>query len=800
MNKTTVLITSFLLIAILIVGCGGEDEANTPIPATDVPVETRANNAILVTPTATAVYYPQTADEIDYITIAIDAPSRNRDFADIDEFGRVLGFDAGVMDNIAQQLAIETEFVVTPYEGLLASVARGEFDAAMSAIIIPDTAPEGLAFTAPYLEIGQVLMVRANETAVNRYSDLGTDATIGVQANSHGEEVARTIMGRTDENVLRYQTAGQALQALINNQIGGVVLDDESAKLYADSYYQQLRIVGGEGNEAWITSRAYGIAVSAQNQTLLALLNEAITTTAEANQEQQLTWLVQQERLVAGQSLIGTLDREFVLGVVAAEINLDPVAAPDPISWEIKTNTMSGLVRFTADNELVPALAESLPVVSPDGREYTFKLRAGLTFPDGSPLTAADVKYSIDRSAAAANFLVNSQLLDDNLDGFADNDAVQIIDDLTVKIILDEPTSYFLSILATPPYFIASQNCLPLALSPNTLCGGIGPYTIIDWQAGEQIRMEANPQWPGTAPLMSNIQIRFYNEAGSMREAVQLGAIDVAWLGFPLDDILALRGQAGYIEWVGAPIFKSYLVFNHDTQPWNDPRIREMAALAIDRDALSALFQGVRSPLYSPVPDGVPGAVATQPERDLDRAKEILEELGYTIEEPLFIAIDYVNDGRYSAIETEYAQEIERQLEQTGRIVVTLQGAPYGDFRPKTAACDSAAFLFGWPSVGQPPNYIDPAHWINFFVFGTDTLCSNYESAQMDTAVVAMETLPPTDFVGRAAAYQTIQTIWAQEFPTLDLTQERRLALSLDKVKTLKIDAQGLLRYDSLEK
>ena len=254
---------------ILVVGCNGAREDDLPEQSIAEPTVTRASNAIVVTPTATAVYYPQTADEIEYITIAIDAPSRNRAFADIDEFGRVIGFDADVMGKIAEQLGLDTEFVVTPYDGLLASVGQGEFDAAMSAVLIPETIPAGLAFTTPYLEVGQVLMVRANETAVNGYNDLGVDTAVGVQANSPSEEVVRTIMGRSEEQVLRYQTAGQALQALINNQISGVVLDHQSAALYADSYYQQLRIVGGEGRESWITNRAYGIAVAAQNPVLL---------------------------------------------------------------------------------------------------------------------------------------------------------------------------------------------------------------------------------------------------------------------------------------------------------------------------------------------------------------------------------------------------------------------------------------------------------------------------------------------------------------------------------------------------
>ena len=96
-------------------------------------------------------------------------------------------------------------------------------------------------------------------------------------------------------------------------------------------------------------------------------------------------------------------------------------------------------------------LATSLPSISEDGLEYTISLRQGLQFSDGSELTADDVKWSIDRARSLGNFLVNDFLKDSDENNFADDDAVQVIDQYTLKFVLQEPTSYFLSLLATTP-------------------------------------------------------------------------------------------------------------------------------------------------------------------------------------------------------------------------------------------------------------------------------------------------------------------------------------------------------------
>lgn len=790
------LLAGSLFVALLLSGCQNSEEI-TPTPApTTTPIPTPA--------APTPIPYPATTADIQFITIAMDAPARNPVFATIDEFGRVQGFDPAVMALLAAPTGLDYEFVVTGYEGTLASIANGEFDAAMSALVISDSPPEGIAYTNPYLEVGQVLVVRANEATLTSTAALTAETRLGVLANSHGEQTARTTLGLADAQLVRFTAVIPTLQALIDRQVDGVILDSDDATHYADTYYQQLKIVGGEGREAWLSTRAYGLAVASANNALLQLLNEAIAQAQASEALPQLiqTRLVEQEgdqRLVAGESLIGTLDKEFVLGIVANTVDLDPAANPDPIGWELKLNTMSGLLTVDTANQIVPILAAELPTISADKLEYTFRLRPGLTFADGREFTAEDVKWSLNRAARLGNFLVNAYLKDTNVDGFGDDDAVQVIDPLTVKIILDEPTAHFLTVLATPAYAIISQTCFPETAAPNSTCGGIGPYSITDDRPGEFIRLTANPQWPGTPPQFASVQVRLYGSADALRGALETGSIDLAWQGLTTADLTALPSPA-YTAWPSPAIFKSYLVFEHKTAPWNLPQVRQAAALALDREALAALFQGTRLPLYSPVPDTVPGHIAAEPVRDLDRARELLEFAGYTPETPLNITISFVSDGRYSPLEAQYATLIKQQLEETNVFRVTLTSAPYDEFRQQSATCQAPAFMLGWPPNGQPPYYVDASHWLNFFLFNTDTLCSNYQSAPMTALLTTLDQVDPNDLAARLAIYEQIQTLWAQEYPTLDLTQEVRTAVSLPKVKSVAIDALGLMHYAALTK
>ena len=743
-----------------------------------------------------------TDEDARFITIAIDAPSHLQDFGDIDEFGNVVGFDPDLMADMAAEAGFDYEFVVTSYSGLLDSIVNGEFDTAMSALIIPEQPVEGLVYTIPYLEVGQVLVVRANEPELESYHDIGVGIPVGAQRFSSGEQTARNIIGLEEPDLHLFDSTPAAIQALINGEVRGVILDSEDAAHFTSSYPQQLKITGDPGQEAWISQKAYGIALSETNQTLLEELNDAIAQMGEDGTIERLarTWLVPDETINAGESLVGTLADEIVIGVVANTADLDPAARnPELLSWEVKRNIMSGLLMYDSENLLVPVLAEDFPQVSEDKTEYTFRLRSGLKFPDGSELTADDVRFSISRAAGLGNFQVNRYLKDDNEDSFADFDAVQVIDPMTIKFILKKPTSYFPSVLATPPFYIVSEECYSANPDPANTCAGIGAYSVAEWEPGVQMRLKANPEWPGDAPVFENINLRFYEDPGRMRRSLENKAIDIAWTGLTSGDLLELQTNPAFEYWEGPSVFKSYLVIEQSESPWGNARLREAISLAVDREALAEqVFDGSRKPLYSPVPDDTPGHISSEPVRDLEAARSILTASGYSPGRKLEMTIWYVNDGRYTELEEQYAATLKEQLEETELIEVTLEGAHWELFRPESLNCNYPAFLLGWPSIGQPAAYLDAMSWMEYFITNTDSVCSNFESQAME--VLYEEAMAETDEIKRLDLYRQIQELWAREFPTLDLTQESRGAISLPNVQGIMIDAMGLLHYDSLTK
>ena len=245
--------------------------------------------------------------------------------------------------------------------------------------------------------------------------------------------------------------------------------------------------------------------------------------------------------------------------------------------------------------------------------------------------------------------------------------------------------------------------------------------------------------------------------------------------------------------------FKSYIIFEQSTEPWDNERVRQAAADAIDHEALAAVFGGARQGLRSPVPSTVPGHTPALPERDLERARELLRVEGYTADKKLPITLWYVNDGRYSANEDAYANAIKAQLEETSVFQVELAGAGWDEFRLQISQCGFSAYLLGWPSPGQPTSYLDATSWTDFFVTNTNRVfCSNYESDEM-TKLVA-EARAEIEEGARLELYGRIQTLWAEELPTLPLTEESRRAVSLPTIGGVRVDGLGMMHYELLTK
>ncbi|MCA9945649.1 MAG: hypothetical protein KC449_19340, partial [Anaerolineales bacterium] len=153
--------------------------------------------------------------------------------------------------------------------------------------------------------------------------------------------------------------------------------------------------------------------------------------------------------------------------------------------------------------------------------------------------------------------------------------------------------------------------------------------------------------------------------------------------------------------------------------------------------------------------------------------------------------------GRYSNAEAAYAAALQSQLEETGVFQVTITGAAFEQFIGQIAECNLPAYLMGWPSPGRPADYLGPGAWTDVIITSS-TFCPNYESPGIDAFLQAAD--EEIDPAARLSVFGDIQQLWAQDFPTVDLLQEPRIAISLNNVNNVQIDAMGLLHYEFLTK
>lgn len=311
---------------------------------------------------------------------------------------------------------------------------------------------------------------------------------------------------------------------------------------------------------------------------------------------------------------------------------LDPATNTTVGALIVHQQTYERLVRFDAQGGIVPQLATSWDV-SDDGLSYTFELRQGVLFHDGTAFTANAVKASFDRLFAINQGPVNT---------FSIVHEVRVLSDYSVEFVLKAPYAAFLSLLAQ---MFGGQIVSPAAITANEAAGdyaqaffqnnvvGTGPYRLVSWERGNQTVLERfDDYWGGwDLPHFDRIVLREVREVGSQRLLIQGGDIDLAE-AVSLDDVPLLRNDRNLrVEVLSNPQV-AYIHFNTERGPLADPRVRQALSYAVDYDAMVNVgLRGFARRLSGPVPDSLWGFDSTvQPyERDLGRARELLAEAGY---------------------------------------------------------------------------------------------------------------------------------------------------------------------------
>lgn len=267
------------------------------------------------------------------------------------------------------------------------------------------------------------------------------------------------------------------------------------------------------------------------------------------------------------------------------------------------------LVRINRQLKPEPWLAES--VIQVDPTTWRVKLRSQAKFHDGSPVTAEDVAASFRRSwetQPTANTFIPKDT------------QIQVVDPLTLEFRSSRPVGGFLNSLAAFQFVIHK---------PGTGGASImtGPYRPVRLETDNQLELEAFREHWGGPPPIARIRIRLVPDANARALALQSGEVDMVF-GLPPEII---KGLPPDIERAVIPTTRVHLVLlNHTRPPFNDPRVREATALAIDREALNkAALDGLAAVVTNAFPPSAPFEILPAQRTDVARARQLLDEAGW---------------------------------------------------------------------------------------------------------------------------------------------------------------------------
>ena len=324
--------------------------------------------------------------------------------------------------------------------------------------------------------------------------------------------------------------------------------------------------------------------------------------------------------LMAGSAI--AQQNDITVAIQLEPPHMDPTsAAAGAIDSVLYSNVFEGLTRFMADGSVVPGLAESWEI-SDDGLTYTFKLREGVTFHDGSTMDAEDVKFSLDRINAEDSANAQKAL-------YAAISEVNVIDAGTVEIKLSEQNGNMLFNLAWgDAVIVAPESIENIKQTPI----GTGAFKFDSWTQGDKIELSRNPDYWGEAAKLEKATFKFISDPTAAFAAVMAEDVDV-FSGFPApENVPQFEADPRFQVLVGNTEGETILSTNNKMPPFDNVKVRQALAHAIDRQAIidGAMF-GMGTPIGTHFAPHNPAYVdlTAQSAYDPEKAKALLAEAGF---------------------------------------------------------------------------------------------------------------------------------------------------------------------------
>ena len=483
----------------------------------------------------------------------------------------------------------------------------------------------------------------------------------------------------------------------------------------------------------------------------------------------------------------GSQGGDLIITTPADAVSLDPAASNDTPSSDVQRNIFETLVTQDENMENQPLLAEEWEQI--DDTTWEFKLRQDVTFHDGSDFNAEVVKANIDRT-------LDPEIGSPRAIMYNMISEVEVIDDYTVHFKTEYPFAALPAHLAHPGGVMISKDQIEedyAAMEDGEEAGtvisanpqGTGPFKYEEWKPGQQVRLVNNEDYWGEPALLDSVTFKVVTEDLTRVAELETGASQIANSLSPSDvaqiensDHLSVQSQDS--------LALSYLGFNMDKEPFDDERVRQAIAKAINKEEiLSGIYDDVGIPAHTPIAPSVFGYSedVEDHEYNLEEAKELLAEAGY---ENGFSTTIWTNDDR-QRIDT--ATTIQAQLKEIG-INAEVRTVEWGTMLEQTANREHDMFVFGWTTVtGDADNGLYPLfHSDNLGEPGNRTFTEDEELD--DLLDQARQESDPDE---RLELYRQIQELLAEITPMVYIHHQQYLLGVDDSVKGLTQSPTQLL-------
>ncbi len=453
---------------------------------------------------------------------------------------------------------------------------------------------------------------------------------------------------------------------------------------------------------------------------------------------------------------------------------LDPHITTDYLAAAIVNEVFGGLVTIDPSIEIVPDLAKEWDI-SPDGRVFTFRLREDAKFHDGTPVTAEDFRWSLER---AADPLTESPVTDlylgdvvgvsDKLNGESESiTGLRVIDDYTVELTIDAPKSYFIAKLTYPTGFVLDRGNVEgeddnWIFQPN----GTGPFRLERYDVGEAIILVRNEHYHLGSPFLDEVE--FILSGGDAMLMYENDEIHITGLG--LTDLERVQDPANPLsaELATAPpgFSVSFIAMNLDQEPFDDVKVRQALNYAIDkREIATKVMEDLVVPAKGIIPPGFPSYNPDLRgyEFNPDKAKQLLAESKYGGDLENFPSVTISVAGNFGARVGLDLQAMLKTWQDVLGIDAEIQQTEWATFLQDVHKKRFQMFTLAWSA-----DYPDPQNFLDImFHSQSDNNWMNYNNREVDSLLEAART--EQDQAARFEQYNRIEQLIVDDAPWVPL-------------------------------